>query len=398
MTHGRSARLLGGAAVLAALVLLLAPASALAKGQAKAVYVMTNATHNRIMIFKRASSGSLTYVSSVATYGRGTGTNLASQGAIALSSNGHWLFACNAVSNSISVFRVSQNGHLKLTDVAPSDGTMPISLTVHGNVIYVLNDGFDIFSGPGTRSDGQLIFPFGNIAGLRLNCEGELTPIVGSEQPLGVPTPIRSRVAIGVFAAQISFNPAGTLLVVTEKAANFIDTYTLDTHRRAQPPVAHTSAGHTPFGFAFSSPTAMIVAESELNVSNASTVSSYDVSPSTFTTVSTSVPDLQTGASGLIVTPSRKYAYVANSASDSISSYSIGAGGTIALLTSQAGVGPGGSKPIDMAFGHGSSRLIYVLCPGNGSVEVFTVAADGSLTSVYTQAGLLSSVSGLAAW
>src|SRR3989454_12680599 len=97
---------------------------------------------------------SLTVAGTVATGGTGTGSGLGSQGALALSDDGRWLFAVNAGSNDVSIFRVGPAG-LSLTSRIPSGGTQPVSLTVHGNLLYVLNGGVS-----------------GNIAGFALDANG----------------------------------------------------------------------------------------------------------------------------------------------------------------------------------------------------------------------------------
>ena len=78
MTHRRITALVGGAALLAALAVLLAPASAMASAsQTKVVYAMTNATNNHIVIYARTRSGKLKLEGSVATGGMGTASTWA---------------------------------------------------------------------------------------------------------------------------------------------------------------------------------------------------------------------------------------------------------------------------------------------------------------------------------
>jgi hypothetical protein len=72
-----------------------------------AVFTLTNdAQANAVIAFNRSGRGTLSHPRSFATGGRGTGAGLGSQGAIALSRNGRWLFAVNAGSNDVSVFSV----------------------------------------------------------------------------------------------------------------------------------------------------------------------------------------------------------------------------------------------------------------------------------------------------
>src|SRR5687768_7254962 len=91
-----------------------------ASGARRAVYTITNAADgNEVVVFRRANDGSLVQHETVSTGGLGTGAGLGSQGAVILNKNGRWLFAVNAGSNEISVFRVRQNG-LELTNVVDS--------------------------------------------------------------------------------------------------------------------------------------------------------------------------------------------------------------------------------------------------------------------------------------
>src|SRR6266699_3691100 len=270
---------------------VIAPANA--QGVVGTVYIMSNSVSgNQVIVYDRAPDGTLTWKANYATNGLGinglTGSN---QGGLVLSEDGRWLIVVNAGSNDISVFSVNQKG-LNLTDKASSQGTMPISATVHGNVVYVLNTG-------GSESTG-------NIAGFHLN-HGQLSAISGSVQPLsGVTAP-----------AQISFNPTGTVLVVTEKSTSKIDT--------------------------------LIVSEAAGGPSGTSAVSSYTISYSgSLTTISASVPDTQQAACWLVVTGNGQFAYTANAHSTTISSYTIAGNGKISLLNTKAATV--GGTDLDMAL------------------------------------------------
>src|SRR5436309_3092441 len=93
--------------VFAALLLLTAmlvghsPAAAAPDGP-HAVYVLTNASAgNAVAVFNRAPDGTLTTAGTVGTGGLGTGTGTGSQGALALSADGHWLYAVNPGSDDL---------------------------------------------------------------------------------------------------------------------------------------------------------------------------------------------------------------------------------------------------------------------------------------------------------
>jgi len=169
---------------------------------------------------------------------------LGSQGGVVLGDDGHRLFAVNAGSNDVSVFTVGSAG-LSLASRAPSGGTLPISLTVHGNVLYVLNAGGD-----------------GNISGFTVGTNSGLTPI---------PSSTRSLSGSNVGPAQVAFSPDGRRLVVTEKNTNLIDVYSVDRNGLASGPVSTASPGATPFGFAFGPRDLVFVSEA------AGSASSYDL-------------------------------------------------------------------------------------------------------------------------
>ena len=103
------------------------------------VFVMTNATEkNEILSYSRDANGSR-----FETDGRGSGgltDPLESQGSLILSQDHAFLFAGNADSGSISVFRVDRS-QLSLAHVVQSGGGEPNALAQHDDLLYVLNIG-----------------------------------------------------------------------------------------------------------------------------------------------------------------------------------------------------------------------------------------------------------------
>jgi 6-phosphogluconolactonase len=342
-----------------------------AQGVVGSVYIMTNsASGNQVIAYNRAPDGTLTWQANYATNGLGiTGLTGSNQGGLVLSEDARWLIVANAGSNDVSVFSVNHKG-LTLTDKASSQGTMPISVTVHGNVVYVLNTG-------GSESTG-------NIAGFHLN-DGKLNGISGSVQPLsGMTAP-----------AQISFNPSGTVLVVTEKSTNKIDIFLVNNDGVASAPIVQASSGGTPFGFDFTASGTLVVSEAAGGPSGTSAVSSYSISDSgSLTTVSASVPDTQLAACWLVVTRNSQFAYTANAHSTTISSYTISSNGRISLLDSKAATV--GGTDLDMALAR-DSRFLYVFDNGDHAIIAYQVHADGSLTWLQTTSGIPAGADGLAA-
>ncbi len=144
---GSGALILGLAA--AAAVAVPAAASASTTGSSPVVghvYVNDNtAGTNTIGAFDRHADGSLTPEagSPFAAGGAGTGTGLASQGAIQITPDGRFLLAVDAGSNQISVLRIHRDGSLSLVPggVVSSGGLLPDSVAVHGDLVYVANSG-----------------------------------------------------------------------------------------------------------------------------------------------------------------------------------------------------------------------------------------------------------------
>src|SRR5258708_24913116 len=128
---------------------------------AGAVYTLNNSNSgNAVLAFNRSADGQIVFAGMAATGGTGTGTGLGNQGALAIDAANQFLFAVNAGSNDISIFRIRANG-LRLVDRIPSGGKQPISLTVSRKVLYVLNNGAavggsDTIAGFGVGADGHL--------------------------------------------------------------------------------------------------------------------------------------------------------------------------------------------------------------------------------------------------
>jgi len=362
--------------VLAAVIIALPNAGAFPppahSEPAPAVFTMTNAVAgNQVIEYERAANGALTYVAEYATGGSGTGVSLADQGGLALTSDNHWLLVVDAGSNQVSVFRVGGYGGapwLALSDLASSGGVLPVSIAISGNTVYVLNDGNSTVPG--------------NIAGFHLASSGKLDPISGSEQALST--------SAATAAAQVSFNPAGTLLVVTEKNTNLIDVYAVDWNGKSHPVGPDPSQGSTPYGFAFTPHGQLVVSEAA-----SGSLSSYDVGAHGYwNVVSSSVPDYQVAPCWVVITPGGGYAYTSDGHSGNISSYTVGWGGQLTLLESSAAVT--GAGPTDMSLAS-NGHLLYVYDAGAGEIQGFVVHSNGSLTLVDTTGGLPATAEGLAA-
>jgi 6-phosphogluconolactonase len=354
------------ALILAALGIAATGAMASSPG---AVYTLTNdPAGNAVKAFQRSGDGSLSPAGEFATGGTGTGAGLGNQGALVL--DGRRLFAVNAGSDSISSFRVSRDG-LELIDTDPSGGDQPISLTVDDGLLYVLNAG-----------------GAGDITGHTISRDGALSPLVGSTRPLSGP---------GSGPAQVSFDPRGETLVVTEKNTNLIDTYDVDSETGlASGPNPQPSAGATPFGFGFDGRGHLIVSEAFGGAPDQSAVSSYAVEDGLIDVITPSAGTTETAACWIVVTENGRFAYTTNTGSGSISGYRVSQGGALTLLDADGQTGLTGPGPIDMAL-TGNSRFLYSLNSCDGTISGFRVNADGSLAPIGGASGVPTVATGLAA-
>ncbi len=321
------------------------------------VYTETNAASgNSVLVYGRGADGSLTLIKSINTGGTGTDAGLGSEGALAFA--GQWLLAVNAGSNDISVISL-ENGAVK--GPFNSRGTMPISLTVYQNLVYVLNAGSS------------------NISGFRLSSNGTLRPIANSTRTLG-----------GTQPAQVKFTPNGEALVVTEKGTSTIDTFTVNGDGTTQGPFTHASSGSVPFGFDVTGRNSIVVSEAAN-----SAASSYRVQGNGgLKLVSASVVNGQLAACWVVITSDGRVAYTADAHNGKISSYGVSSNGSLTLL--QGIAGDTGGTPLDEAVSS-HDQFLYVLNPGTAEINAFTIQSGGSLTNLTGVSGIPASAAGLLA-
>jgi 6-phosphogluconolactonase (cycloisomerase 2 family) len=284
------------------------------------VYVDDNtAGANTIAAFDRHPDGTLTPVpgSPFPAGGSGTGTGIGSQGALQQSSDGRYLLAVDAGSDQISVMRIEPDGGLRLVNGAPvsSDGSEPVSIAVHGGLVYVANGGSSA----------------SNYTGFTLDGGGHLRPLADSTVPLpGGSTP-----------GDVLFNSTGSLLVGTRVTTSLIDSFSVgrDGRLTAATGSPFKAQGPGPFGSEFRPTNA-----SQLFVSNAhggedaGSVSAFAVSGDAALSSIGASPfaDEQTAPCWIEISHDGRFLFAVNTGSDSISRYAIGTEGSLELLGSTA--------------------------------------------------------------
>jgi 6-phosphogluconolactonase (cycloisomerase 2 family) len=347
----------GGIAV-AATALFAGHAQASPDEHSAAVFVQTdNLAGNAIVAYDRGPDGALQQAGTFATGGKGgalTGAVvdfLASQGSLAYDRNDGLLYAVNAGSDTITVFRVVGGDRLSRRQVIGSGGSFPVSVAVRGNVLYVLN----------ARSGGSVqgYLRFGDA----------LVRIPGWHRSLGL-DPTASPEFTNT-PGQVAFTPDGRKLVVTTKAnGSNIDVF--DVNRfggLSAAPVVTADPGQVPFAVSFDAGNHLVVAEA------ANAVATFTVNADGTLAL---VDREQTGqaATCWIVRDGSAF-YVSNAGSANLSGYhDAGTGALTALGTTSTDPGT-----VDAAVSS-DGQFLYAQTGANGIVDEFRAGTDGSLTRI----------------
>jgi DNA-binding beta-propeller fold protein YncE len=276
---------------------------------------------------------------------------LASQGSLGYSSNDNLLFAVNAGSNTISVFR-AHNDSLALQEVLPSGGMFPVSVTVHGNLVYVLN-----------AENG------GSVQGYRI-VRGLVVPIFGSNRALGLDPSLTPQFTNT--PGQVAFSPDGSQLIVTTKAnGNDIDVFQVfGNGQLSAAPVVNSEPNAVPFAATFDPAGNLVVAETGLGA-----LVTFSLSPSG---VAIELDAAATGqAATCWVVAVNGNLYASNAGSASLSQFQDTSNGILSL-EGQTSTDPG---TVDAA-GAADGSFLYVQTGANGIVDEFHVAANGSLSPI----------------
>lgn len=358
---------------LAALGLFVLPGAAFAAtGSSQVighVYLDGNTTGtNTIAAYDRHVGGTLTPTpgSPFTIGGAGLGAGLGSQGAIETAHNGRFVLAVDAGSNQISVLQVNRDGSLTQVPGSPvsSDGVKPVSIAVHGNLVYVANDGNATTSANYT---GFFLTPFGQLVPL----PNSTVDAPGAANDLG----------------DVLFNSTGTHLVGTEVASSLIDSFRVDRfgYLQTAPGSPYAGQGLGAFGSAFrpTNPHQLFVSNPHNVGNDVGTVSAFDVARDgrLFSIGASPFADLQNAPCWVAITPDGQYLFAVNTGSGTVSRYSINNAGGLTLLGSvlvNDNGGVGGTDPVISSDG----QSLYVNETAAHGVAEMTISSDGNLTEL----------------
>jgi len=308
------------------------------------VYVNDNtAGANTIAVFDRHANGTLTPTpgSPFPAGGAGTGAGIASQGALELAGHGRYLLAVDAGSNQISVLRVGPGGAPEPVrdGVVSSGGSDPVSVAVHGRLVYVANAG---------SADS-------NYTGFRLGRGGHLRALPGSTFTL--PSDAQP--------GDVLFNRTGTNLVGARINTSQIDSFGVGRDGLLTPAAGSPfpAQGVGPFGSEFSptNPSQLFVSNAHGGAGNG-TVSAFTVSgDGALSSIGASpFADLQTAPCWVEITKDGRFLFADNTAVGSISSYRIAGRGSLKLLGSTTLSGGANLGAVDIRLSPDGETLFVV--------------------------------------
>ncbi len=322
-----------------------------------AVFVQTdNTSGNQVIAYQRAPNGTLRQAGSYPTGGVGgvlAGSvvdHLASQGSLSYDPWDSSLYAVNAGSDTVSVFAVSGD-RLLLRQVVRSGGSFPVSVAVHGDLVYVLN-----------------ALGGGSVQGYRV-VGGFLLPIPGSNRALGL-DPTASPQFTNT-PGQVAFTPSGSQLVVTTKAnGNDIDVFGVGFGGLLSAgPVVNSEPGTVPFAIDFDAFGHLLIAEAGTNA-----LATFSLAGDGTVGLLDAVP---TGQSATCwVASAGGFFYASNAGSGTESGFTSSVGGALTLL---GDTGTDGGTVDAAAVG---GDFLYVQTGAAGIVDEFIVQPGGSLTEI----------------
>jgi 6-phosphogluconolactonase len=329
------------------------------------VYLDDNtAGENTIGAFDRHADGSLSAMpgSPFPAGGVGTGAGLASQGALQLSSDGRYLLAVDAGSDQVSVLRLGWGGIPQIVPggVVSSGGPTPVSIAVHGGLVYVANAGA---VGP-------------NFTGFTLSPFGQLQPLAGSTVPL----PNMSQ------PDDVLFNSIGNALVGNLAGTSQIESFSVGFNGllTAAPGSPLAGQGLGPFGSEFrpTDPFQLFVSNAHNVGAGTGTVSAFNVAWDGALSPIGGSPfaDGQTAPCWVEISHDGQFLFTVNTASGDISRYWIAPNGTLSLLGSTPVSSSGGVGAVDARLSP-DGQTLYVDESRIGAVGAFAVEG-GNLTEL----------------
>ncbi len=340
------------------------PAGAASPATGYAYTLNNDSERNGVVVLSRNADGALTPVggSPFATGGKGlvvpAGGDFDAQGSVRLHRN--FVLAVNPGSGNIAVFTVRAGGQLTTVEGSPfpSGGITPLSLTAHGDLVYVANQAIP-FMNPDRKP---------NITGFRMRADGGLTPIPNStiEFPAGQGP------------AQVEFSPSGSVLAVTAgfQTDGRIHTFAVLPDGRMKegpgsPFIAREVSGTV--GYSWSADGRYLLVSNFRG--SAMTVFSVDGTTGAIEPKGAPYPNGGGAACWTALSPDGRTLYTGNFVGNSISVYAVNSDGILSLLGTVPRRNATTPDTKDVAVSP-DGKYLYAIGPVAKHIAVFAIGAD----------------------
>ena len=278
-----------------------------------------------------------------------------SPSSVSVEPRGKFVYVANADSNSISAFQIAASGALTAVSGAPFDDSgNPLALAIDptGSFLYSANSG-------GAQVAGYAIDP----------AAGTLKELAGSPYTA----------AAGTNA--LTIEPSGRFLYATNGAANSISEYAIAPDTGVLSAVAGSPIpGGTAPSALSSDPSGQM-----LYVANSGTadVSAFSIAATSGALSPVAGSPFKTGAgpeiSGLTVSADGKFVYVANFGSSSVSGFSVGTGGALAQMAGSPFAVDASPRGVLI---DPTRKFAYVPALTACEVEIYSIDANGALAVI----------------
>jgi 6-phosphogluconolactonase len=283
------------------------------------VYTITNPNGpNSIAAYEANSeTGELIFLETYPTGGFGTGRLVDSQSPLVINSKGTHLFAVNPGSNDISVMAIRDDGSLSLVnEPVPSRGVEPASLALKDDLLYVANKG-NATNPP-------------SYSGFRVEPNGTLIRIKR-----------RITLEVGDNPTHVLFNRDGGMLIGIRLGTGGLECFAVRPNGRLSF-LSKLNNQRGPFAGVFNpvSPSQLIAADARLPGA-----SSYLLSPEgSFSQLASVSNAPERAACWIVAHPDGHRVWVSNTGTSSLSLYTLGPNGELALASTRSTIAFGRSS------------------------------------------------------
>lgn len=332
-------------------ILVLGSASS-AEAQAGLLVYVPNQLTNNVSVFRTNADGTLTAVTTIAVGTSPFGAVVRADQAFA--------YVSNFVGDSISV--IDTRTQAVVQTIAAGDGPRGLALNPDNTRLYVANNNggansvtvYSVAEGTGLLATLTTVTSgLSSPRSLAVSPDGSRLYVVNqggdSVRVFDTSTNVAlATVAVGTQPIDIALNPAGTRAYVTNFSNNSASV--IDMSSDTVVATVATGAG----------PTSVIVSRDGAYYyvanSTAGTIAQFDASSNT--AIAPAVSTSGATIFGLGITPAGGFVYATNSQNDLIALFSVGAGGALSSLGTQA-IGLGNSDPVGLGMcGPNGNRLL----------------------------------------